>query len=119
MEIMVVDDEPMLRLNFMAILEDAGHTVSDACTADEALAMPEDGCEPRVVVTDVHMPGELDGFELAQVICRRWPHIGVVLVSGRLRPTEEELPDESRFLSKPVSPASLTSTVQEVAATHG
>ena len=71
------------------------------------------------MVTDVHMPGELDGFELAKVICRRWPHIGVVLVSGRLRPSQDELPDESRFLPKPVSPEILTSTVQEVAATHG
>ena len=119
MEIMVVDDEPMLRLVFSEILRDAGYSVSDAPTADEALAMLEDGCEPRVVVTDVHMPGELDGFELAKVICRRWPHIGVFLVSGRLRPSEDELPDESRFLSKPVSPESLTSTVREVAATHG
>ena len=76
MEIMVVDDEPILRLVFSEILRDAGYSVSDAPTADEALAMLEDGCEPRVVVTDVHMPGELNGFELAKVICRRWPHIG-------------------------------------------
>ena len=119
MKIIVVDDEPILRFVFSEILQDAGHAVSDAGTADEALAMLEDGCEPRVVVTDVHMPGDLNGFDLAKVICRRWPHIGVVIVSGRLRPSNEELPDESRFLSKPVSPESLTSTVQEVAASHG
>lgn len=75
--------------------------MSDASTVDEALAMLEDGCKPRVVVTDEHMPGELTGFDLAKVICRRWPHIGVVLVSGRLRPSQDELPDESRFLSSP------------------
>ena len=87
-------------------------------SADVALAMLEQGSDPRVVVTDEHMPGELNGFELAQVICRRWPHIGVVIVSGRLRPSKDDLPDESRFLSKPVSPAALTSTVQAVAAMH-
>ena len=119
MKVIVVDDEPILRLIFSEILQDAGYSVSDVPTADEALAMLENGYEPRVVVPDVHMPGELNGFDLAKVICRRWPHIGVVLVSGRLRPSQDELPDESRFLSKPVSPESLTSTVREVAATHG
>ena len=119
MDVIVVDDEPILRFMFSEVLQDAGYTVSDAPTADEALAMLEGGCEARVVVTDVHMPGELDGFELATVIADRWPHIGVVITSGRLRPSPDDLPDESRFLSKPVSPATLTSTVQEVAATHG
>ncbi len=119
MNIMVVDDEPILRLVVSEILQDAGYSVSNAPTADDALAMLEEGCEARVVVTDVHMPGRLDGFELAEVICRRWPHIGVVIVSGRLCPTADDLPDESRFLSKPFSPEVLTSTVQEVAAQHG
>ena len=119
MEIMVVDDEPILRFVFSEILQDAGHSVSDAPTADQALAMLEDGCPARVVVTDVHMPGELNGFQLAEAICRRWPHIGVVIVSGRMRPAKDDLPDESRFLAKPVCPEALTSTVEEVAALHG
>ena len=119
MEIMVVDDEPIVRWMFSEILQDAGYSVTDAPTADKALAMLEEGREPRVVVTDVHMPGELNGFDLAEVICRRWPHIGVVIVSGRLRPSPNELPDESRFLAKPVHPELLTTTVEEVAATHG
>ena len=118
-QIMVVDDEPMLRLNLTDILEDAGHTVLDAPTADAGLAILEGGCGARVVVTDVHMPGEINGFQLAEVICHRWPHIGVVIVSGRLRPSDDDLPDDSRFLSKPVHPDLLTSTVQEVAALHG
>jgi CheY-like chemotaxis protein len=118
MEIMVVDDEPILRWMFSEILQDAGHSVTDAPNADDALAMLEGGREPRVVVTDVHMPGELDGFALAEVICRRWPHIGVVIVSGQMRPSPDDLPDESRFLAKPVHPDQLTATVQEVAATH-
>ena len=119
MEIMVVDDEPILRWMFSEILQDAGYSVTDAPAADKALAMLEDGREPWVVVTDVHMPGELNGFDLAEVICGRWPHIGVVIVSGRLRPSPHELPDESRFLAKPVHPELLTATVQDVAATHG
>jgi CheY-like chemotaxis protein len=119
MEIMVVDDEPILRMVFSEILQDAGYSVTDAPTADEALAMLEKCCEAHVVVTDVHMPGQLNGFELAEVICTRWPHIGVVIVSGRLRPSQNELPDDSRFLAKPVHPEVLIATVQEVAATHG
>ena len=118
MEIIVVDDEPIIRLVFSEILQDAGHSVTDAPTADKALEMLENGCQPRVIVTDVHMPGRLNGFELAEVIACRWPHVGVVLVSGRLRPSRDDLPDESRFLAKPVLPEELTTTVREVAATH-
>ena len=119
MNVLVVDDEPLIRLVFSEILQDEGYRVVDAPTADQALAMLESGCEASVVVTDVHMPGELDGFELAQVICRRWPHIGVVIVSGRLRPCNDDLPDDSRFLAKPVDPELLTSTVKAVHAAHG
>ena len=81
--------------------------------------MLEEGRDPRVEFTDVPMPGELNGFDLAEVICRRWSLIGVVIVSGRLRPSPNELPDESRFLAKLVHPELLTTTVEEVAATHG
>ena len=73
MEIMVVDDEPILRLVFSEILQDAGYSVSDAPTADEALALLENGCEARVVVTDVHMSGLLDGFRLAEVSAAAGP----------------------------------------------
>lgn len=118
MEIIVVDDEPILRMVFSDVLQDAGHSVSDASSADEALALLEGGCSALVVVTDVHMPGVINGFDLARMICRKWPHIGVVIVSGRLRPTRDDLPDESRFLAKPVSPELLVSAVDEVAALH-
>jgi CheY-like chemotaxis protein len=118
MKIMVVDDEPMLRLMYSDVLRDAGHSVLEARTADEGLSMLEDGHPIRVVVTDVHMPGTLDGFEFASEICRRWPSVGVVIVSGRLRPSKDELPDESLFLSKPVCPDILTETVEKACNLH-
>lgn len=54
-----------------------------------------------------------------QTICKRWPAIGVVIVSGLLRPNDKDLPDDSRFLAKPYDMNRLTDLVEEVAASHG
>jgi CheY-like chemotaxis protein len=66
------------------------------------------------VVSDVVMPGDIDGFELARRIRRRWPQIGVVLVSGREIPGAGEVPRQVRFLSKPVRAATLLRIVRQV-----
>jgi response regulator RpfG family c-di-GMP phosphodiesterase len=66
MKIMVVDDEPLLRLMYSEVLREAGYSVVEARTADEGLSILEKGQAVGVVVTDVHMPGTLDGFEFAK-----------------------------------------------------
>lgn len=118
MHVLIVEDDPLQRLNAIELLSDAGHVVADADTADAAVQLIEDGWRGHVVVTDVHMPGTLNGFQLAQTICRRWPSIGVVILSGVLRPKPGDLPDESRFLAKPYEPARLKSMIEEVALVH-
>ncbi|MDO9381561.1 MAG: response regulator [Hyphomicrobiaceae bacterium] len=119
MKLLVVEDDALQRLVAVELLVEAGYDVVDAENADHAVQMIEDGWPGRVVVTDVHMPGSINGFELAQTICKRWPAIGVVILSGVLRPAAGDLPDASRFLAKPYQPAQLTCLIEEVAATHG
>jgi hypothetical protein len=52
-------------------------------------------------VTDAHVPGAIDGFELARVIRERWPEIGVVLTSGHSDPSSGPVPDGAAFVAKP------------------
>ena len=91
----------MLRADTVMTLEDAGLSVIDRADADEALGfLLENGTEVAAVFTDINMPGHSDGVHLAEMITRHWPHIGVVVTSGAVRPARE-LPARVHFIPKP------------------
>ena len=101
--VLVVDDEPLLRLMNADMLTDAGFEVIEAASGDEALSLLEQNSDVRVVFTDVEMPGRIDGFALADRIERTWPAIGVVVTSGRCIPNASFNAVAQRFLPKPYS----------------
>lgn len=111
--VLVVEDEPFVRLLGVDFLESAGFVVLQASNADEALRVLESHPEVGVVFSDIEMPGALDGLELARRICKRWPEIGIVLTSGhQLR--AEIIPRDGRFLPKPYVGTSLLREIKEV-----
>jgi CheY-like chemotaxis protein len=71
--------------------------------ADEAIAVLEGRDDIRVVVTDVQMPGSMDGMKLARAVRDRWPPILIIVVSGHIKPKMGDLPENVTFLSKPYS----------------
>lgn len=75
--ILVVDDEPLIRMTLTAFFEDKGYTVLEAECADAAIATLERNPAVRVVVTDVQMPGSMDGVKLAQFYPRSMAAHGV------------------------------------------
>jgi hypothetical protein len=60
------------------------------------------------------MPGTMDGLKLAQFVKERWPPIKIVATSGRVRLSEEGLPEGSIFVPKPYSSAQLANTLREL-----
>ena len=74
----LVEDDPLQRMVATDLLSEAGYNVSDAETADAAVKTIEGGWRGRVVVTDMHMSGTINGFQLAQTICERWPALRCV-----------------------------------------
>ena len=99
--ILIVEDDPLQRADTMTTLEDAGLRVVDKADADEALGfLLENSTDIAAVLTDIHMPGHSDGVHLAEVITRHWPHIGVFVTSGRMRPARD-LPSSVHFIPKP------------------
>jgi DNA-binding response OmpR family regulator len=50
------------------------------------------------------MPGQMSGLELAHHVRRNWPHVALLIASGRDRPLSAGLPDGSIFLAKPYNP---------------
>jgi CheY-like chemotaxis protein len=112
--ILVVDDEMIIRWGAVKMAEDAGFEVLEAANADEAIEILESRDDIRVVFTDIHMPGSMDGLKLANAVRDRWPPIEIIVTSGRERPTEEDLPERGRFLPKPYSSASISATLREL-----
>lgn len=91
-------------MDAVEILEGAGFKVLDAEHGDaayELLAVRHP--DVSLLFTDVHMPGELDGFALARKVDVSWPHISIVVASGRAKPTPGLMPDKARFVAKPFS----------------
>ena len=85
--IVVVEDDPLLRSETVAMLDAAGLDVADFETADEALVyLEERNGKVAGVLTDIQMPGRLDGFDLAIKIAMTWPEVTVLMTSGHARP---------------------------------
>jgi two-component system, response regulator PdtaR len=112
--ILVVEDEPVLRILVGDILEDEGFVVAEAPNAEKAMEVLENRSDIRLLFTDINMPGAIDGVELARQVHERWPHIRLVITSGRKMLAHEEIPDDGRFLPKPYRPAELVGKVKEL-----
>ena len=99
--VLVVEDEPILRLHALDIVEEAGFTAIEARNADEAIAILESRSDIALLFTDINMPGSMDGLKLAHAVRNRWPPIKIVVVSGHVQMDESDLPSQSRFFGKP------------------
>lgn len=71
--ILVVEDEPVVRMAMALELEDAGYRVLQAPDASRAIAILERESSIKVIVTDIDMPGDMDGLQLAHAVRNRWP----------------------------------------------
>ena len=112
LRVLLVEDEWLIREMLADVLEEAGFAVSQALSAPEALRLLRQDPTVDLVVTDVEMPGVLDGVGLARLLAVQRPEIGVLVVSGR-RP--RTLPPGARFLAKPFTPAEFLQTLHALA----
>lgn len=99
--VLVVEDEPILRLNAAEALKDAGCEAFEAAGSQEALDILSEHPEILVLFTDINMPGERDGLALAEVVHQRWPGIRLIHTSGREQPAPADIPDDGQFIAKP------------------
>jgi CheY-like chemotaxis protein len=102
--VLLVEDEPLVRLTQVDILREAGFWVLEAEDADEAFETLRQRQDVNVVLTDVDMPGSIDGFEFARLVAQGWPEVGVMVISGKAFPDEGDLPPSAVFVPKPVYP---------------
>ncbi|WP_414476252.1 response regulator [Microvirga sp. M2] len=105
--VLLVEDETLVRLTQVDILREAGFWVLEAESADEAFETLRRHKDVRVLLTDVDMPGSLDGFEFARLVAQGWPEVGVLVISGKTFPAEGDMPPTATFIPKPIRPAAL------------
>ncbi len=110
--VLVVEDEMVLRMRAVDIVQDAGFHPVEAVNADEALSILESRSDISLLFTDIQMPGSMDGLKLAHAVHDRWPAIKIVLVSGQVSPSDAERPADSRFFGKPLGIEQMITELQ-------
>ena len=95
--VLIVDDDPIVRMIAVDFVEASGFLTVEANNADEAIAILESRSDIRSLVTDVAMPGSMDGIGLALAVHERWAPMKIVVVSGAVWPSKADLPPRSRF----------------------
>jgi len=98
--ILVVEDEHVLRYDTVDFLEQAGYRVLEAANADEAMVLLK-GNEVHTLFTDIDMPGTMDGLGLIKTVRSRWPSTKLIVTSGLIKLSHQDLETGVHFLAKP------------------
>ncbi|WP_338610955.1 response regulator (plasmid) [Pelagibacterium nitratireducens] len=112
--ILIVEDEILILIDLAMSLRSAGFDVLEASSADAAIELLEKHPEIRAVITDIDMPGSMNGLALAHAVFEKWPPCRLIVVSGHHFVSIEELPSGARFFSKPADPIVLNSALEEM-----
>ncbi len=118
--VLAVDDEPKLRAMIARVLQSDGHEVTLAPSGEEALALTQQHGPYDLVLTDVSMGPGLSGWDLADLVHERWPHVPVILASGwgaQIDPTEAAERGIAGVLAKPFRISELRELVASLTGT--
>jgi CheY-like chemotaxis protein len=114
--ILLVEDEPAIRAIMADTLGDAGFEVTAICTGDEAAILIADSDRFDVLLTDITMPGLIDGIGLAEHAREVHPDLPVVFVSGRPENARraEAVGQPSAFVPKPYDVARVITMIDRL-----
>jgi two-component sensor histidine kinase/FixJ family two-component response regulator len=115
--VLVVEDEMVLRMRAVDIVEGAGFTAVEAVDADQALSILETRSDISLLFSDIQLPGSMDGLKLAHAVHDRWPCIKIILVSGQTELADTDRPADSRFFDKPLEMKQMVAELQEMVGT--
>ena len=112
--VLVVEDDPIIRMCAVDIIAEAGLDTIEAACADDAIKILEARPDVRLVFTDIEMPGTMDGIKLSHYIRERWPPIKLIVASGKAIVEESHLPTGARFFSKPYSDRTIVDEIRKM-----
>ena len=119
--VLVVEDEQTIRDFVCEILEtDVGLRTKAVENADEAMKYLQQNINKvALLLTDVRMPGSMDGIALANVVGAQWSHIPVVVMSGHGTPGSDQLKDDVLFIAKPWTITQLVNGIMDSLGAEG
>lgn len=106
--VLVVEDEPFIRMVTTEFLIDEGFAVLEAENATQAISALEDNNGVDVLFTDIDLKDRIDGIELMSVVADRWPEVRIFAASGAVILTPSAMPHGSKFFSKPYDLAGVS-----------
>jgi PAS domain S-box-containing protein len=115
--ILVVEDDPAVRNVVANMVESLGYQVLEACDGTDALALLAAGEKVDLVLTDVVMPGPIDGWKLAETIWERWSPTRVLLMTGyseNILVRHAALNERTQVISKPYRRSELSLKIRKV-----
>ena len=113
--LLLVEDVPALRESLFEYLERRGWHLTAVGTADEAISLVGRGALYDVILTDITMPGRLDGIDLARCILQERPTARVIVMSAytaRTAELKEVVSKGARFLPKPFRLRGLDAVIE-------
>jgi DNA-binding NtrC family response regulator len=99
----VVEDELLVRMTISDCLRDAGLNVIEAFNADEAIQILHSDVSVDLVLSDVRMPGSMDGMELMRYAQEKFPALPFIITSGHHLAQDALAQGAKEFLRKPYS----------------
>ncbi|HEX4240662.1 MAG TPA: response regulator [Steroidobacteraceae bacterium] len=115
--VLIVDDDQLVMTGLSAMIEDLGHTIIEASSAQQALARLAEGARVDVVLTDHAMP-HMTGMELACEIYDKYPRLPVILATGYAELPLERLPPGVQRLAKPCEQFEIAVAIQTAIASR-
>lgn len=112
--VLVVEDEVLIRMEAVAMLEDEGFRAYQAKSADAAMKILSEKSDIGVLFTDVEMPGSMNGLMLAAYVDENWPDVRIIIASGVVGLTEQDMPKGACFVPKPYPTAEIADLLRKM-----
>ena len=115
LRVMIVEDEFLIRLTLAEALSDEGFDVVEATTGDEALTILRGNPDIALLLTDIQLPGQLDGYALARAARQHVPGIPIIFTTGRPDNSGNEATGPGDvFIAKPYLPSEVCKTARRL-----
>lgn len=114
--VLVIEDEPVLRIDALDMVAQAGFEAVEAMSVADAIHILETRPDIRIVYMDLDMPRGIQGIELAAAIRDRWPPIEIILTAAFFTEDDLTLPVRAEFYPKPIQREDVIAAMRRLTA---